>query len=228
MKDYILKALADRFEGVSEKILGRVAERLARTAATEEDAKAAAEAVTIQQLLDSYGDSRATESARTAVANYERRYGLKDGVADGGGTGGEPGDPEGSGGAQGASRDGVAKLIAEAVGEAVRPLQEKLARLETERRAGGRKAKLGAVLSRLPEGLRKGYERIPLDAMGDEDFEALLGEVSTEVDAAAKDMETRGAVFGAPLGGGGATPRGDNGGEATKEETESVVAQLNI
>ena len=36
--------------------------------------------MTLQQLFDSYGDSWATEAQRTAVSNYEKKYGLKDGA----------------------------------------------------------------------------------------------------------------------------------------------------
>lgn len=70
-RQLIIDTLKANFKGVSDKIIGRLADKLAAKAATEEDAKAAAEAVTFQQLLDSYGDSRATEASITAVKNYE-------------------------------------------------------------------------------------------------------------------------------------------------------------
>lgn len=80
-RQLIIDTLKTRFTGVSDKIIGRLADKLAAKATTEEEAKAAAEAVTFQQVLDSYGDSRATEASLTAVKNYESKYGLKDGVS---------------------------------------------------------------------------------------------------------------------------------------------------
>lgn len=58
MRQQILEALKAKFVGVSEKILGRIADRLAKTATTAEEADTAVGGVTFQQVLDSYGDSR--------------------------------------------------------------------------------------------------------------------------------------------------------------------------
>ena len=80
MKKIILEKLKAKFEGVSDSILDRIAEKLAKTVKNEEEATTAVEGVTLQQLFDSYGDSRATEAQRTAVSNYEKKYGLKDGA----------------------------------------------------------------------------------------------------------------------------------------------------
>ena len=87
MRQQILEALKAKFSGVSEKILGRIADKLAKTVTTAEQVATAVEGVTFQQVLDSYGDSRATEAQQTAVHNYETKYGLKDGqkIENGGG-----------------------------------------------------------------------------------------------------------------------------------------------
>ena len=79
MRKEILDALAAKFPGVSAAILGRIADRMAKTAATAEDVNTAVDGVTFQQVLESYGDSRATEAQQTAVQNYEKKYGLKEG-----------------------------------------------------------------------------------------------------------------------------------------------------
>jgi hypothetical protein len=88
MKKQILEALKAKFQGVSEAILNRIADKLAKTVTTAEQVATAVEGVTIQQVIESYGDSRATEAQQTAVHNYETKYGLKDGVKvdDGGGS----------------------------------------------------------------------------------------------------------------------------------------------
>ena len=84
MKKELFDALKAKFPGVSDSILDRIATKLAKTATTAEQVKTAVEGVTIQQVIESYGDSRATEASETArknaVQEYESRYGLKDGV----------------------------------------------------------------------------------------------------------------------------------------------------
>ena len=74
-----MNALTTKFPGVSATILGRIADKLAKTATSAEDVKTAVDGVTFQQILESYGDSRATEAQQTAVLNYEKKYGLKEG-----------------------------------------------------------------------------------------------------------------------------------------------------
>lgn len=102
MKKEILEALKAKFQGVSDSILGRIAVRLAGEVLTVEQAAAAVERVTIQQVLESYGDSRATEAQQTAVANYEKKHGLRKGrKVDGGAPKTEPDketSPAGGGG----------------------------------------------------------------------------------------------------------------------------------
>ena len=78
MRKEILDALKAKFTGVSDAILGRIADKLAKTATTAEQVATAVEGVTFQQVLESYGDSRATEAQQTAVSNYEKKHGLKD------------------------------------------------------------------------------------------------------------------------------------------------------
>ena len=73
MKKKILEALKTKFEGVSETILDRIATKLAKTASTEDQVATAVEGVTLQQVLESYGDSRATEAQQTADRNNEAK-----------------------------------------------------------------------------------------------------------------------------------------------------------
>ena len=63
MNKIILEALTAKFEGVNAEILTRVADKLATKATTEEEAKALAEGVTFQDLLDRYGDYRAQQAS---------------------------------------------------------------------------------------------------------------------------------------------------------------------
>ena len=61
MRQQILDALKAKFTGVSEKILGRIADKLSKTATTQEQVQTAVDGVQFQQVLESYGDSRATD-----------------------------------------------------------------------------------------------------------------------------------------------------------------------
>ena len=74
MKKEILEALTTKFPGVSVSILDRIATKLAETVTTAEQVKTAVEGVTIQQVIESYGDSRATEASNTARKNAVKDY----------------------------------------------------------------------------------------------------------------------------------------------------------
>ena len=87
MHKIALDALKTRFQGISEKVLDRIAENIAKTATTAEEVKSTVEEITIQQIIDAEGDRRATDAQKNAVANYERKHGLKDGKTI------EPSDP---------------------------------------------------------------------------------------------------------------------------------------
>lgn len=191
MKKEILEALTTKFPGVSTSILDRIATKLAKTATTAEQVKTAVEGVTIQQVIESYGDSRATEASNTArenaVKDYETRYGLKDGVKTNT-AGGEP-----TGGATNQTTGGADEIPAWA-----QKLFDRLDAQDAARTTETRKQKLNAVIEKLPESMRKAYERIPLDKYTDEEFTTMLGEVTTEVEGIADDTAAQGAVFGKP------------------------------
>lgn len=210
MKKEILEALTTKFPGVSASILGRIADKLAKTATTAEQVKTAVEGVTIQQVIESYGDSRATEASNTArenaVKDYENRYGLKDGAkvtnnTNNGGeqpTGGSATNPTG-----GDETPAWAKTLLERIG-----------RLEISKTTETRKQQLNAIIGKLPETTRKAYERLPLDKYSDEEFTTMLGEVTTEVEGIVDETQARGGVFGKPSATGG-----------TIQQTELTEAQ---
>lgn len=201
MRKEILDALKAKFPGVSDSILGRIADKLAKTATTAEQVKTAVEGVTIQQVIESYGDSRATEASNTArenaVKDYESRYGLKDGVkvtnnTNNGGeqpTGGSATNPTG-----GDETPAWAKTLLERIG-----------RLETSKTTETRKQQLNAIIGKLPETTRKAYERLPLDKYSEEEFTTMLGEVTTEVEGIVDETQARGGVFGKPSATSGTT-----------------------
>lgn len=215
MKKELLDALKANFVGVSEHVLNRVAEKLAKTVTTAEQVASAVEGVTFQQVLDSYGDSRATEAQQTAVKNYESKYGLKDGVkAEGGAATAPPAQtpPPAAGG------DDV-PAWAKTLLDTNKALAERLNKFEADRTTATRREQLNGIIGKLPEHLRKPYERTSVDNLTDEQFTALTGEITTEVDAIVKDAQAKGAVFGKPTVTGGQQQN-----DKLSQEQEAVIA----
>lgn len=222
MYQIILNALKAKFQGVSDNILSRIATKLAKTATTQEQVTTAVEGVTLQQVIDSYADHRATEATQTAVQNYESKYGLKDGEkvqpVTQGGAPTQTGQPTVQTTATGGSNDTPewAKLLI----EQNKTLTERIAKMEGQNTTASRKQQLNEVISKLPEKLRKPYERITLDSMTDEEFNTLVTEVTTEVEGIVNDINSKGAVFGRPTSSQGG---GTSGNELTKEQQDAIA-----
>ncbi len=223
MRKEILEALKAKFVGVSDAILGRIADKLSKTATNAEQVQAAVEAYTWQQVIEGYGDSRATEAQQTAVHTYETKYGLKDGVKldDGGGF---PGGQQGGVQTvqtqqQGGANDQTSAILRQLLDQN-KKLAERLDKMDGERTTATRKQQLSAIINKLPGDLRKAYERTPVDGLSDEQFTALVGEITTEVDGIVQKTAQKGAVFGRPSAQGGS---GAQGGELTKEQEEAIA-----
>lgn len=211
----ILNALKAKFEGVSDAVLNRIATKLAKTVTTAEQVKSAVDGVTLQQVIDSYADNRATEATQTAIRNYEQKHGLKDGVKID-----NPGDPQEKDPNQ-QSEGGIGEQTpewAKAILKANEALTERIAKMEGANTTSARKAQITEIVSKLPETLRKPYERIALDKMTDDEFSSLVTSVSSEVDGIAKEISAKGAVFGRPNAQSG---RGNNE-ELTKEQLAAI------
>lgn len=209
MKKELLAALKAKFEGVNESILSRIADKLAKTTTKEEDVATAVSGVTIQQIIEGYGDSRATEAQQSAVRNYEEKYGLKDGE--------KLQEPKLKPKPQEETMPEWAKKLV----EENKTLSERLGRMDGERITAERKQKLSAVFKKLPENLRKPYERMSVDKLSDEEFTTLVGEITTEVDEIASYVKSKGAIFGRPAAHQGT----DNSQELSKEEQEAIAAR---
>ena len=130
MRKEILDALKAKFTGVSDAILGRIADKLAKTATTAEQVATAVEGVTFQQVLESYGDSRATEAQQTAVSNYEKKHGLKDGKQVKGGASAEHNDEPDN---QHGNGDNDIPAWAKAIIDGQKSLSDRLATIEGDK-----------------------------------------------------------------------------------------------
>jgi len=217
MKKKLFEALKAKFEGVSAAVLNRIVNALTNTVKTEEDVEATVEKMTWADVVEKYGDSRASEASESAVSRYEQQHGLKDGVkinenggaADDKGDGQQGGKPNTSGGSD--ETPAWAKTLI-----------ERLDRIEGDRTTATRKQQLSEIYGKLPEKLRKPYERISVDTMSDDDFNALKQELTTEVEEIAGDFRAKGAVFGRPAAQHGGASKGD---ELTKEQVEAISAR---
>lgn len=207
MKKELLAALKAKFEGVNENILSRIADKLAKTTTKEEDVATAVSGVTIQQIIEGYGDSRATEAQQSAVRNYEEKYGLKDGE--------RVQEPKPK------PQEETMPEWAKQLVKENKTLSERLGRMDGERITAERKQKLSAVFKKLPENLRKPYERMSVDKLSDEEFTTLVGEITAEVEEIASSVKSKGAVFGRPAAHQGT----DNSQELSKEEQEAIAAK---
>lgn len=214
MKKEILDALKAKFPGVSDNVLDRIATKLAKTVTTAEQVKTAVEGLTIQQVIESYGDSRATEASDTArksaVQEYENRYGLKDGVKT---TTTTTGGEQPTGGSATNPNTGGEEAPAWA-----KTLIERIDRMEASKTTETRTQQLNAIIGKLPEPMRKAYERLPVEKYSAEEFSTLLNEVTTEVEGISDDTAARGGVFG--------KPSASQGTPTTTELTEAQKAAI--
>jgi hypothetical protein len=224
-RQQILDALKAKFQGVSDSVLGRIADKLSKTVTSAEQVTTAVEGVTLQQLIDGYADSRATEAAQTAVNNYERNHNLKDGkpveVQQPGGQQGQPAatviTPPTAGGAD------TVPAWAKTLTDGMTALTERLNNMEHSRTTETRKQQLANVISKLPENLRKSYERTAIDSLKDDEFTTLLGEITTEVDGIAAELNAKGAVFGKPAAGVGGGSQ--QNGQLSKEQEAAIAVR---
>lgn len=227
MKQKLFDALKAKFPGVNANVLNRIAEKLAKTVTTDEQVTTAVAGVTqeVIEIIESYGDSRATEAQQTAVQNYETKYGLKDGqkIDANGGAAGQAGGTTVQ--QQQAAQEPV-PAWAQALIDSNKKLNERLDKMDGERTTATRKQQLSTVIEKLPAQLRKAYERTPVDNLTDEQFNTLVGEIANEVNGIVSEVKAKGAVFGKPSVSGGTDTSHE--GEASKEEVEGVLKKLNV
>jgi len=83
MKEKLLAALKSKFEGVKEATLDRIATKKAGTVTDESQIQSIVDGVTIDTIIESESDYRASQEAKSAskkaIADYESKHKLKDG-----------------------------------------------------------------------------------------------------------------------------------------------------
>nr|UVY13309.1 MAG: hypothetical protein [Bacteriophage sp.] len=224
MKQKILEALKAKFPGVNANVLNRIADKLCKTVTTDEQVTTAVAGVTkeVIEIIESYGDSRATEAQQTAVQTYEQKYGLKDGVKIDNGGGSQGGQQGGTQTVQTQQTAGGEQVPAwaQALIDSYKTITERLNKMDGDRTTATRKQQLSSIIEKLPENLRKPYERTPVDGLTDEQFNTLVGEITSEVEGIVNDKQAKGAVFGRPSAQhGGSSSQGN---ELTKEQMDAI------
>ena len=214
MEKKILDALTEKYTGVKESILRRVANKLAKTVENEDDIATAVEGA-FSDVLEAYGDQRATDAQKTAVANYERKHGLKDGKAI---SGDEPDDEP----TQIPADDTPA--WAKALIEANKSLKERLDAMDGEKRSQSRRSIIDGILEPLTATQRKPYKHMRLEDMSEDEFSALQETIKGEVDELVNEQNARSTVFGRPA----QTGKQQNSQQATDKEVDAVVKTMHI
>lgn len=203
MKKKILEALTTKFAGVDAKTLERIADKLAKTTSNEEDVQTAVDGVTIAQLMENYGDARATEASASAVSNYEKKYGIKDGKSI------QKQDPDPAAKKSSATEGGDKPWEAsiKALEERNKALEEKMATYEGEKVARSRKAKYSELIKDLPEKVKtrmaKDFDRLAFK--DEDDFTSYLESSKDEIEGIKTDYASRGGSLTPPRGGGSGT-----------------------
>lgn len=215
MYQQLLDALRKKFTGVNDKILERMAKKLAKTTKTEDEVQTAVDGVTFQQIIDSEGDRRANEATDTAVRNYETKHNLKDGKPvqqpddddddnddDDDDDDDEPADDK-KGKGKGKGKKSRTEKLLEQILKKQQEQDERFNSLQQERTGNSRKAKLEALLKDADEKVRTRYLRDydRLNFKDDADFDAWLEERTTDIESDINDAKASGGVTTPPKGG---------------------------
>lgn len=186
MNKIILEALTAKFEGVNAEILTRVADKLATKATTEEEAKALAEGVSFQDLLDRYADYRVQQasSKQPKPAPQEPK----------------PNDPKPA-----PQEPKQPNEPSDVLPEWAKELKAELESYKAQEANAKRLGKLKDILKELPESLRGRYERdfSRLTFKDEEDFTQWVEELTPDVSSILEDYKKMGGSVTNPKGGGG-------------------------
>lgn len=212
IKRFILDSLKTKFTGIDEKVLNRIAAIAVKTVKNEEEAKTYVEELTLQQVIDSYTDSRTTDAQEKAIKSYEEKFGLKDGKpanateepGSEGGEGGNGGADAGEG-KKGSEGNGGEKVPdwAKALIQSNNSLKEELSALKAGKVADTRKSTLEALLKDAPEKTRntlmKNFNRMQFK--DDADFKEWIEEITPDIEEATSSQAASDGVVGRPKSG---------------------------
>jgi len=224
MRKKILEALNTKFPGVSDNKLNRIVDNLLKKIKSEDEIASAVEEITVESLLESYGDARADGAQRTAVANYEKKHNLKDGkpvgnvedggeqkpATTGGGTvqvagGTEAGKPSGQEGQLSPEMQLIMNKL-DSLEKQNQTLTSALATMKAEKVGSTREGVLRELLKNVDEDTRNRYLRdygfMSFDT--DDKFNSYIEAIRPEIEKIETETKQAEAHVGGTKGGGSA------------------------
>ena len=228
MRKKILEALNTKFPGVSDNKLNRIVDNLVKKIKSEDEIQAAVDEITVESLLDSYGDARANLSRDQIIKDYETKHNLKDGkpvegkpggeqtttttnagggtsqVAGGAAAGGQPG---GEGGAQVSPEMQLVLNELKALREENKTLTASIATIQSEKITDRRMETLTNLLKNVPEETRTRYLRdygfMSFDT--DDKFNSYIDAIKPEIEKIETETKQAEGQVGGTKGGGSAS-----------------------
>lgn len=227
MRKKILEALNTKFPGVSDNKLNRIVDNLLKKIKSEDEIAAAVDEITVESLLDSYGDARANLSRDSIIRDYESKHNLKDGKpVEKGGNGGEQQATTTTGGGQQQVAGGATTGNQTGAGEGsqlspemqlimneLRSMKEQnaqlagsIAKMQAEKIGSTREGILRDLLKKVDEDTRNRYLRdygfMSFDT--DEKFNSYIDAIKPEIEKIETETVQKQAQVGGTKGGGSA------------------------
>lgn len=149
--EQVLAGLRTKFPGADDATLQRIASKKSEGVTDESKVNSIVEGISFSDVMTNYGDYRADGAQKTAIKNYETKYNIKDGKSIE-----EPKpNPEP---APKPNEPTIAEQIAAAMGTALKPLQDRLAAMDAQKKADVRGQQIDEVAKSfgIPEFAYKG------------------------------------------------------------------------
>lgn len=221
MRKKILEALNTKFPGVSDSKLNRIVDNLVKKVKSEDEIADAVDEITVESLLDSYGDARANLSRDSIIRDYEKKHNLKDGKPVGKeDNGGEHEDATKKGGGQVADDEAGGKNGGEGLSPEMKmilgelkalkkqndTLTSAIATMQTEKVVSTREQQFRDLINDLPEDSKKRYMRdyafMSFDT--DDKFNSYIEAIKPDVEEEVTATKQAEAHVGGTKGGGSA------------------------
>ena len=156
--EQILAGLKTKFQGVEDATLQRIASKKAEGVTDESKVNSIVEGISLQDVLNSYGDYRADGAQKTAISNYEKKHNIKDGKPIEEPKPQPTPTPASQPTPQPNEPQDLAAQIAAALGTALKPLSERLDAMDAKTKADARNQQIDAVAKTfgIPEFAYKG------------------------------------------------------------------------
>ena len=211
MKEKILKALKTRFAkyGLSDKVLEGAAALIEPSVTYEEDIdKVIPDYEPMLKAMQSELDT--VRSQKSELETKIKSLSVK---------------PHEKGGTEDETKEKDVNATqtpdwAKAIIESNKQLAERLNGIEGQKLVDKRKREIETIVEKLPETLRRPYQRLSVDGMTDEQFTKLSADIEQEVSEIAKQATAKGSIFTPPSAAQTAAT------DSEKKEIDEVVSSV--